>query len=260
MNTTKTSTKLSVANNGRLKGKTAFVTGASSGIGEATAIAMAQEGARVAVVARRTDRLKELTERFDKDAMVALAADVSDGAQAKQAVEKAVAELGGIDILVNNAGIMILGPFDEVPIEDWERMVNLNVLGVMYCTHAAIPHMKSRGGGDIVNISSVAGRVVSGPGVVYHATKWALGAFSEGIRQQYVSNNIRVTCIEPGAVLTELTDHISHDATKQQIKDWVKSMDPLKSEDIAAGIMYAITQPAHVSVNEILIRPTNQAH
>lgn len=243
---------------GKLAGKVALVTGASSGIGEATAIALAEEGAKVAVSARRSDRLKTLAEKIGIDRILPITCDVADKDAALKSVQETDKHFGRLDILVNNAGIMLLGPFDELPMDDWERMVRVNVLGLMYCTHAAIPIMKKQKCGHIVNISSVAGRLCSAHGSVYHATKWAVGGFSDSVRQLLCKDNIRVTVIEPGAVLTELTDHIVHEATKKTIKDWVASMESLTSEDIANSIVYAVCQPSHVNVNEVLIRPTAQ--
>jgi len=246
---------------GKLDGKVAIVTGASSGIGEATALLLASEGAKVALVARRADRLEALAKRIMSEGGSALviAADVADESQANAMVQKTKAEFGRVDILINNAGVMLLGPVDGADTEDWRRMFDVNVMGLMYGTHAALPVMKQQGSGHIVNISSVAGRTTSALSSVYSATKFAVGAFSEGIRKQESKNKIRITVIEPGVVTTELTDHITHEATKQDIKGWIGSMkEPLQSEDIADGILYAVTQHPRVNVNEILIRPTEQ--
>ncbi len=245
---------------GKLNRKVAVVTGASSGIGEATAIALAAEGAQVAVAARRADRLETLVKRISDHGGQALSivADVADDTQAHDMILKANAEFGRVDILVNNAGVMLNGPIDGADTEDWRRMVNTNVLGLMYATHAALPIMKAQGEGHIVNISSVAGRIAQAGSGVYNATKWAVGGFSEALRQEVHKDKIRVTIIEPGAVATELTDHITNPAAKERIQAWVKSLTPLESEDIAAAIVYAVTQPMRVNVNEILIRPTDQ--
>jgi NADP-dependent 3-hydroxy acid dehydrogenase YdfG len=243
---------------GKLEGKVALVTGASSGIGEATAIALAAEGARVAIMARRQDRLEDLSKRIGRDRTLSIVGDVAIQVEAQSAINVTNERLGRLDILVNNAGLMLLGPIDEVDITDWQRMVNVNLLGLMYCTHAAVPIMKKQKIGHIVNISSVAGRICKGTSAGYNATKWGVGAFSESLRQSVSMDNIRVTIIEPGAVSTELTDHITHAETKEVIQGWVASMQVLTSEDIAASIMYAVTQPQHVNVNEILIRPTTQ--
>lgn len=244
----------------KLTGKVAIVTGASSGIGEATAFALASVGAQVVIAARRADRLESLAKGIQEKGGQALSivADVSDEAQTRSMVDKVKSELGRVDILVNNAGVMLLGPIDGADTQDWQRMVNTNVLGLMYATHAVLPLMKAQGSGHIVNISSVAGRTASANVGVYNATKWGVCAFSEALRQEVYKDKIRVTVIEPGAVATELTDHITHSATKERIESWVQSMTPLESEDIAAAIIYAVTQPPRVNVNEILIRPTEQ--
>lgn len=245
---------------GKLQGKVAIVTGASSGIGEATAIALAAEGATVVIAARRSDRLESLAEKITAKGGVALAvtADVTDETQVRDLLSKTQAEYGRVDILINNAGVMLLGLIDGANTEDWRRMINLNVLGLMYTTHAVLPLMKTQGTGHIVNISSVAGRVANAGSGVYNATKWAVGAFSEALRKEVYRNNIRVTIIEPGLVATELPQHITNDAAKEQAKNFYGSVKNLESEDIAAAILYAVTQPSHVNVNEILIRPTEQ--
>jgi NADP-dependent 3-hydroxy acid dehydrogenase YdfG len=245
---------------GKLDGKVAIVTGASSGIGEATALALAAQGARVALAARRADRLETLTQRIADSGgqAVPIVADVADEAQVGEMVDKTKAQWGRIDILVNNAGVMLLGPIDGANTEDWRRMININVLGLMYATHAVLPLMKAQGEGHIVNISSVAGRIARAGTGVYNATKWAVGAFSEALRQEVYKDKIRVTIIEPGVVATELPQHITDPRGKEQAQALYQSMTPLESQDIAAAIAYAVTQPPHVNVNEILIRPTEQ--
>jgi NADP-dependent 3-hydroxy acid dehydrogenase YdfG len=244
----------------KLAGKVAIVTGASSGIGEATALALAAEGAAVAIAARRSDRLEALAARISDQGgtVLAVTADVSDEAQIADVVSKTQTEFGRIDILVNNAGVMLLGMIDGANTEDWRRMINLNVLGLMYATHAVLPIMKAQGVGHIVNISSVAGRVANAGTGVYNATKWAVGAFSEALRKEVYQNNIRVTIIEPGLVATELPQHITDAAAKERTANFYGSLKNLDSEDIANAIAYAVTQPPHVNVNEILIRPTEQ--
>lgn len=243
-----------------LTGKIAIVTGASSGIGEATALALAEEGAKVALVARRADRLEALTKRIQSNGGEALfiVADITDDAQAHDIVHKTQAQWGTVDILINNAGVMLLGAIDGADTEDWRRMINTNVLGLMYATHAALPIMKAQQQGHIVNISSVAGRVANAGSGVYNATKWAVGAFSESLRKEVYKDNIRVTIIEPGLVATELPQHITNPAAKEVAKNFYGSVTNLESEDIAAAIIYALSQPARVNVNEILIRPTEQ--
>jgi len=244
----------------RLKGKVAIVTGASSGIGEATALALAHEGCNVALVARRKDRLQALSERIAEMGVSALKilGDVSDLRSAEAAIEQTRTLWKRVDILVNNAGVMLLDTVERARVEDWQRMMHTNVLGVMYCTRVVVPIMKEQKSGHIVNVSSVAGRVARAGSSGYNASKWAVGAFSEALRQEVCVDNIRVTLIEPGAVLTELTDHITHDDVREQVKNRVNSMRALSSDDVANAILYAVTQPDHVNVNEILMRPTDQ--
>jgi NADP-dependent 3-hydroxy acid dehydrogenase YdfG len=243
-----------------LTGKVALVTGASSGIGEATAIALAEAGAGVAIGARRTDRLDALAERLRNGgaSVVQLALDVTDEQACNDAVQRTREELGGLDILINNAGIMLLGTIVGADVEDWRRMINTNVLGLMYMTHAAIEGMVEQGSGDIVNVSSVAGRVARSGAGVYNASKWAVNAFSESLRQEVTGRGVRVGLVEPGAVTTELTDHITQPEAKAGAVRMYTSMRALQAEDIARAVLYLVTQPPHVAVNEILIRPTDQ--
>lgn len=246
----------------KLKDKVAIVTGASSGIGEATAAALARAGAQVALVARREDRMLALSDSIEKEGLrrpLHFVTDVSNHSQVAKAVKETVDRLGRIDILINNAGVMYVGPVEGANPADWKKMLDINVLGLMYCTHAVLPTMLKQECGDIVNISSVSGRLVSSRSAAYSATKFAVNAFAEGLRQEVQTQGVRVTLIEPGAVATELTDHITDDKTKSTVKEWVSKMTPLTSEDIANSIVYAVTQPRSVSVNEILIRPTDQA-
>jgi NADP-dependent 3-hydroxy acid dehydrogenase YdfG len=244
-----------------LDGKVAAVTGASSGIGEATVLALAGAGAAVALGARRKDRLDALAERISSDGGRALAieADVSEQAEAESFLSRTAEELGGVDILINNAGLMLLGPFEGADPDEWRRMVDVNVLGLLYCTRAALPLMRERGGGHIVNVSSVAGRVASAGVGVYNATKWAVGGFSEALRQETLHANVRVTLIEPGMVTTELASHNSNPAVVQAIEHMRSQLEPLTAEDIAESIYFAITAPEHMSINELLVRPTKQA-
>lgn len=242
-----------------LDGKVAAITGASSGIGEATAIALARAGACVSLAARREDRITDLQQRIEGEGgrALALATDVTREEEARSFVERTRAELGGIDILVNNAGLMLLGAVEGADTEEWRRMIDVNLLGLLYCTHAALPLMREAGGGHVVNVSSVAGRIASAGSAVYNLTKWGVGAFSEGLRQEAVHANVRVTIIEPGAVATELLSHNSEQVKTMAAKRF-EGVTPLEAADIAAGILYAVTQPDRVAVNEILIRPANQ--
>ena len=241
-----------------LSGKVAAVTGASSGIGEATAVALAEAGAKVALGARRKDRLDALCERIG-EAALAVEVDVADESQARKFVETAHSELGGLDILVNNAGVMLLGPVEGADTEEWRRMVNVNLLGLLYCTHAALPLMREGGGGHVVNVSSVAGRTTAAGSAVYNLTKWGVTAFSEALRQEALHSGIRVTCVEPGFVGTELQGHNKNPVVLdaiEKMRDQIGGV--LTSEDIANAVLYAISQPGHVSINEVLVRPTGQ--
>src|SRR4051812_44053902 len=235
------------------------VTGASSGIGEATAVACARAGASVSLAARRADRIEALAQRIAEEGGRALAVetDVGEESQARAFIERTQAELGRLDALVNNAGVMLLGPINGAPTEEWRRMIHANVFGVMYCTHAALPLMLEQGSGSIVNVSSVAGRVARAGSGVYNATKWAVGAFSEALRREVTTSNIRVTLIERGAVATELVGH-----NRQEIQDVMrqgfKGIEPIAAEDIANAILFALGQPQNVSINELLVRPTSQ--
>jgi len=244
----------------KLDGKVAVITGASSGIGEATAEALAAEGASVVVAARRKDRLSELVERINGSGgkAVSVECDVTDEEAAHALIQKAKDDLGSLDILVNNAGVMLLSKIEKGLSDQWRQMFDVNVLGLLYATDAAIAVMKEQQSGHIVNISSVAGRK-SGPlRGAYSGTKFAVNAISEALRQELQEDNIRITMIEPGAVATELTNHITDEEAKEGISGMIAAMEPLQSEDIANAIAYVVTQPERVSINEVLIRPTHQ--
>jgi NADP-dependent 3-hydroxy acid dehydrogenase YdfG len=248
-----------------LEGQAALVTGASSGIGEATARTLAARGAKVALVARRADRLEKLASEISGRGHAALAieADITDQAQAVAAVERALGDFGRLDVLVNSAGVMLLGPMAGAPTEEWDRMVDINVKGLLYTSHAAIPHLleaakdSPREVTDIVNISSVAGRVASAGAGVYNLTKFGVGAVSESMRQELSRQGVRITIVEPGAVSTELVDHLRPEI-RPHVASRFDDIKTLEAHDIANAIEYAVTRPAHVSVNEILIRPTHQ--
>jgi NADP-dependent 3-hydroxy acid dehydrogenase YdfG len=244
-----------------LEGRKAAVTGASSGIGAATAAALAAEGAAVALGARRKERLDELAQRIEGDGGSAhpLEVDIGDEGAARAFIEAAAEQMGGIDILINNAGVMLLGPIGGADTEEWRRMVDVNLLGLLYCTHAVLPLMQQGGGGHIVNLSSVAGRTASLGSGVYNLTKWGVNGFSEALRQEVLHSGIRVTIVEPGFVATELQGHNKNPAVLEQLEKMRDQVgEPLEAEDIAAGIVYAVSSPQRVNVNEILIRPTGQ--
>jgi clavulanate-9-aldehyde reducatase len=244
-----------------LEGRKAVVTGASSGIGAATAAALAAEGAAVALGARRKERLEELAQRIEGDGGSAhpFEVDISDEDAARSFIESAGEQMGGIDILVNNAGVMLLGPIGGADTEEWRRMVDVNLLGLLYCTHAALPLMQQGGGGHIVNLSSVAGRTANLGSGVYNLTKWGVNGFSEALRQEALHSGIRVTVIEPGFVETELQGHNTNPVVKEGIeKIREQAGEVLEAGDIAAAIVYAVSSPQRVNVNEVLIRPTGQ--
>jgi NADP-dependent 3-hydroxy acid dehydrogenase YdfG len=249
----------------RLDGTAALVTGASSGIGAATALALAEEGAAVALVARRAERLEELADKIRGagGTAVVLAGDVTVEEQAREVVERTVAELGRLDTLINNAGVMLLGPAVDAPLAEWQRMVEVNLLGLLYCSHAALPHLLSaaaddpRQVADLVNVSSVAGRVARSGSAVYNATKHGVGAFSEALRQEVTGQHVRVSLVEPGAVDTELAGHNRPEVLKG-LKQRFASIERLHADDIADAIGYIVTRPRHVAINELLVRPTEQ--
>jgi NADP-dependent 3-hydroxy acid dehydrogenase YdfG len=243
----------------RLDGTVALVTGASSGIGEATARALAAEGATVALAARRRDRLDRLADTLGDHALP-IEADITDRRQAIAAVERTADELGRLDVVINNAGVMLLGPIADAPVEEWDRMIDLNLKGLMYVAHAALPHLLDaaqqppRRVADLVNVSSVAGRRVGAGGGVYQATKWGVGTFSEALRQEVTERRVRVSLVEPGATATELASHV-----REEVRANLSAgEDPLHAEDIADAIVYIVTRPRRVAVNEVLIRPTEQ--
>jgi len=248
-----------------LEGTVALVTGASSGIGEATARTLAAHGAKIAIAARRLERLERLASEIGRHGHTALAiqSDITDQEQATDAVARTADELGRLDIVVNNAGQMLLGPIENAPTEEWDRMIDLNLKGLINTTHAALPHLlaaaedSARGCADVVNISSVAGRVARAGSGVYNLTKHGVGAFSESFRQEFAGRKVRSTLIEPGAVDTELSDHI-RDGIRERVRERFADIRSLESGDVADAIAYAVTRPWHVSLNEILIRPTEQ--
>jgi len=243
----------------------ALVTGASSGIGEATAVTLANLGAAVALAARRTERLEALAAKLRADGATVsvITADITEQAQATAAVEQTVSELGRLDTLINNAGVMLLGPVIGAPVEEWERMVRINLLGLLYCTNAALPHLLSaaadspRGVADLVNISSVAGRETRSGSGVYNATKHGVGAFSDALRKEISKRHVRVSLVEPGAVATELAGH-NRPEVRAALEERFSTFELLQSDDIAEIIAFIVSRPRHVAVNEVLVRPTEQ--
>jgi NADP-dependent 3-hydroxy acid dehydrogenase YdfG len=253
-----------VSESSNLDGAVALVTGASSGIGEATARRLAGEGAALAVAARRGDRLEALGAEIADRGGTALPieADVTRREQAEAAVARTVEEFGRLDVLVNNAGVMLLGPMLEAPPEEWERMIEVNLLGLMYTAKAALPHLLAaaegeRGVADMVNVSSVAGRIARRGSGVYNATKFGVGAFSESLRQEVTGRHVRISLVEPGAVATELQGH-NREGVKEEIEKRFENMEILRAEDVADAIAYVVTRPRRVAVNEVLVRPTQQ--
>lgn len=245
-----------------LSGTVALVTGASSGIGEATARTLAGAGATVALVARRKDRLDTLATELGGGAL-AIEADITDRVQAEGAVAQTVSQLGRLDILVNNAGVMLLGPIEEAPIDEWDRMLEINLRAALSMTKAALPHLLSaadsdpRRVADLINISSTAGRQVKKGSAVYNLTKHGLGAFSESFRQEFSRRHLRVGVVEPGAVVSELRDHLRDGVREANLKR-LEQMEPLQPQDIANAVHFIVTRPRHQTINELLIRPTEQ--
>lgn len=242
-----------------LEGRVAAVTGASSGIGEATARALSEAGAAVALGARRTERLDEIAAGLEGRCLVK-SVDVSDESQARAFIQESHDELGRFDILVNNAGVMLLGGVVGADVGDWRRMIEVNLLGLLYCTHAALPLLEKDGGGDIVNVSSVAGRRADAGAAVYNMTKFGVHAFSEALRQEALHAGTRVTTVAPGFVETELQGHNKHPVVKAAMERSREQIgEVLKPEDIAEAIVHAVSRPPHVCINEVVVRPTRQA-
>src|SRR4051812_2265227 len=243
-----------------LTGTVALVTGASSGIGEATARALHERGAKLALAARRKDRLDALAQELNG---LAIESDVTDREQASAAVETTASELGRLDIVINNAGVMLLGPIVDAPVEEWDRMIDLNLKGLLYVAHAALPHLTRaaeqdpRRVADLVNISSVAGRRVGAGGGIYQATKHAVGVFSEALRQEVTNRHVRSSLVEPGAVATELMSHVREEV-REHARQRFAGVERLEAEDIADAIAYVVTRRRRVAINELLVRPTEQ--
>jgi NADP-dependent 3-hydroxy acid dehydrogenase YdfG len=247
-----------------LKGTVALVTGASSGIGQAAARRLAADGAAVALVARRADRLEELASQLRRDGgtAVVITGDLTNPDAASAAVEKTVAELGRLDTLVNAAGVMLNGPSESSPLQEWDRMVDINLRGLMYVTKAALPHLLAaaedspRTVTDVINISSVAGRFAAPTVALYNATKFAVTGATEAWRQEYTTRNVRFSVIEPGRTNSELFDQ--KDNSDTDFTTAFGQVETLHAEDIADAVAYIVTSPRRVAVNEIVIRPTDQ--
>jgi NADP-dependent 3-hydroxy acid dehydrogenase YdfG len=250
----------------KLTGTAALVTGASSGIGAATARRLAEHGASIALVARRRDRLEALAAEIDKAGGTALAveADITDRTQAEVAVQQAVERFGRLDTLVNNAGLMLLGPVAGADAEEWDRMIAINVQGLLYTTRAALPHLlqaaeeSPRRVADIVNISSIAGRVAWNGYGVYNFTKFGVNGFTESLRQEVTQRHVRVGVVEPGGVATELGSHNKPEIRAEMIDPFYEQTEVLAPEDIADGITYMVTRPRHTAIAELWIMPTEQ--
>ena len=243
-----------------LTGRVVAITGASSGIGEATAIACARAGAAVALAARRGDRLEDVATRI-RDAggvVTTRITDVSDEAEARAFIESAHAEHGRLDALVNNAGVMHLGRIEAAPLDEWRRMIGVNVMGVLYCTHAALPLMTAQGSGDIVMVSSVGGRVTPPFSGVYCLTKWGIGAFAEVLRKETIGSGVRVVVVEPGRVETELRTHVRQEVL-DELGPGFAELVGMDADVVASTIVLALSQPPDVSFSEILLRPTASA-
>jgi NADP-dependent 3-hydroxy acid dehydrogenase YdfG len=242
-----------------LEGRVAAITGASSGIGEATAVALSRAGASVALGARRRDRLDEIAARLEGPSSVH-EVDVSDEEQARGFVAAAHREHGRLDALVNNAGLMLLGPVDGADVSEWRRMLEVNLWGLLICTHAALPLLAESGGGDIVNVSSVSGRRADAGAAVYNMTKFGVHAFSEALRQEALHAGVRVTTVAPGFVETELQGHNVNPVVLRALERSREEIgEVLRPEDIADAIVYTLSRPPHVCLNEVVVRPTRQA-
>jgi NADP-dependent 3-hydroxy acid dehydrogenase YdfG len=249
-----------------LEGTVSLVTGASSGIGAATALVLAAAGSRVVLVARRKERLDELGSEIGRAGGEAhvVEADITDATQARSAVEAAVSRFGRLDTLINNAGLMLLGPVVGADPKEWERMLRINVEGLLHCTHAALPHLLKaaeaapRRVADVVNVSSTAGRVARNGSGVYNLTKWGVNGFTESLRQEVTKRHVRISVVEPGGTETELADQ-----NRPEVRKAIAArldFERLKAEDIADAVGYIVTRPRHVAVNEMLVRPTEQEY
>lgn len=239
-----------------LQDKVVVITGASGGLGEATARMLTQLGAKVVLGARRIERLTALAQELSLPEWSVVQTDVTSFVQVKRLVDKAVALYGRIDVLINNAGVMPHSPLERVKVEDWDRMIDVNLRGVLYGIGAALPHMKEQRSGHIVNVSSVAGHKVRPGSAVYSATKTAVRVISEGLRQEVKPYNIRTTVVSPGAVQSELVDSITEpDIAESARKVYERA---LPTDTFARVVVFALSQPEEVDINEVLFRPIHQ--
>jgi NADP-dependent 3-hydroxy acid dehydrogenase YdfG len=241
-----------------IAGKVVVITGASSGLGEAAARRLAADGARLVLAARRTERLAALAAELGQGARDAVETDVTDVDQVRRLVDGAVERHGRIDVMLNNAGLMPLSPLERGKVEDWDRMIDVNIKGVLYGIAAALPHMKAQKSGHIINVSSVAGHKVRPGSTVYSATKTAVRVLSEGLRQEVKPYNIRTTIISPGAVESELPDSVTEQDVAENVRKVYENAIP--ADSFARAVVYAISQPEDVDINEILFRPTRQEY
>jgi clavulanate-9-aldehyde reductase len=242
-----------------LAGRVVAVTGASSGIGEATALALSRAGAKVALGARRRDRLDDVAAKADGPCSVH-EVDLASEGEARAFVEAAHREHGALHALINNAGLMLLGPVAGADTSEWRRMLDVNLWAMLICTHAALPLITESGGGDIVNVSSVSGRRADAGAAVYNMTKFGVHGFSEALRQEALHSGVRVTTVAPGFVETELQGHNVQPVVRHALERAREQIgEVLRAEDIADAIVYALSRPSHVCINEVLVRPTRQA-
>jgi NADP-dependent 3-hydroxy acid dehydrogenase YdfG len=242
-----------------IKDKVVVITGASSGLGEATARHLAKEGAKLVIGARRMDRLEALAKELSLGNDAAVETDVAKAEQVKHLVDHAVKTHGRIDVILNNAGLMPLSPLEALKVEDWDRMIDVNIKGVLYGIAAALPHMKAQKSGHIINVSSVAGHKVRGGSAVYSATKHAVRALSEGLRQEVKPYGIRTTIISPGAVMSELPNSITDPTTAKRAQEMYETI-AIPADSFARAVIYAMSQPDDIDINEILFRPTKQEY
>jgi NADP-dependent 3-hydroxy acid dehydrogenase YdfG len=240
--------------------RVALITGASAGIGAAIARDLGARGYHLALAARRKDALESVAAKIRTagGGAVPLVCDVTRPDQIASCVEHALTEFGRLDVLINNAGIMHNGLIAGADVREWREMVDVNLMGLMLMTHAVLPHMKAAHSGHIINVSSVAGRIITVNNGVYNVTKWAVNVFSEALRKEVYADNIKVTVIEPGVVDTDLKEKIANPEARAAFKAFAAKLDPLTAQDVAGAVAYALEQPPHVAINEVLLRPLTQ--